>query len=53
MFEYEITINLDNSYDVVETVSANSEHKAMTECRQIIKMKYKPEKIWFINIKKK
>jgi len=52
MEEYEITITLDNSYDVVKTITAKDEYHAISECRELLKKEYKPKTIWFTNLKK-
>lgn len=53
MTTYEITVRLDNSYEVVETIEAKADHLAITQARGIIKEKYQPDTIWFIDLKKK
>tara|TARA_R110000782_G_scaffold268859_1_gene365970 strand:+ start:174 stop:335 length:162 start_codon:yes stop_codon:yes gene_type:complete len=52
MEQYEITVNLNNSYDVVKTITATSLHLAITDCRELIKKLYNPSSIWFTDIKK-
>jgi len=51
MNKYEITVRLDNSYDVVEEIKSDSKHNAIHTCRALVKEKYQPEEIWFINLK--
>lgn len=51
MNKYEITIRLDNSYDVTEEVNADSKHNALHTCRTLVKEKYQPKEIWFTNLK--
>ena len=51
MSTFEITVKIDNSYEIVERVTAKDISKALTEVRQSIKKKLKPEQIWFIEIK--
>jgi len=52
MNDYEITMTLDNSYEITKTITSKSEHLAITECRELIKKEYKPTSIWFTNLKK-
>lgn len=52
MKEYEITVTLDDSYDVVKTITAKDEYHAINECREIIKKEYNTKNIWFTNLKR-
>lgn len=52
MKEFEITMTLDNSYEVTKTISAENEYKAISECRGIVKKEYKTNSIWFTNLKR-
>ena len=52
MKQYEITMTLDNITEIVRTISAENEYKAINECRELIKKEYKTKHIWFTNLKK-
>ena len=52
MKEYEITITLDNSYEVVKKITAKNKYKAINDCREIVKKEYDTKEIWFTNLKK-
>lgn len=52
MNNYEITLTLDNSYEVVQHITAKDEYHAISDCRQLVKKEYNPKSIWFTNIKK-
>ena len=51
MNKYEITLRLDNSYDVIEEITADTKHNAIDACRALVKEKYEPNNIWFTNMK--
>ncbi len=52
MKEYEITMTLDNSYEVTKTITAKDEYHAISDCRELVKKEFKPSSIWFTNLKK-
>lgn len=52
MKEFEITMTLDNSYEVTKLITAKDEYHAISDCRQIVKKEYNPKSIWFTNLKK-
>lgn len=52
MREYEITMTLDNSYEVIKKITAKDEYHAISDCREIVKKEYNTKEIWFTNLKK-
>lgn len=52
MREFEITMTLDNSYEIVKIVTAKDEYNAISECRQLVKKEYNTKSIWFTNLKR-
>ena len=52
MKEFEITMTLDNAYEIVKKITAENEYKAISDCREIIKKEYDTKEIWFTNLKR-
>lgn len=51
MKNYEIHIEIDGIYDIVENIKAPKIHLALSICREKIKREIKPQSIWFHEIK--
>ena len=52
MKEYEITVTIDNSYEVVKNITAKDEYHAISDCREQLKAEYNTKNIWFTNLKR-